>query len=71
MVVDIEENMDEGYDGWLEGQGILAALGPLWTDLSQGNYACFYLIRAHFIKTTYSLTILPLAAPFPCSTLKK
>ncbi len=49
VVVDIDENLEEGYGGWLEGEGILAALGPLWTDITQGNYACLYLIRAHFI----------------------
>lgn len=49
VVVDINETMEEGYDGWLEGEGILETLGPLWTDITQGNYACLYLIRAQFI----------------------
>ena len=48
VVVDIEENAEEGYGFWVEGEGILPALASLWTDIANGNYACLYLAWVHF-----------------------
>lgn len=48
VVVDIEENAEGGYDFWVEGEGVLPAVAPLWADIINGNYACLYLAWVHF-----------------------
>lgn len=48
VVVDIDENLEEGFDNWVEGEGILSGLASLWTDIVNGNYACLYLAWANF-----------------------
>lgn len=48
VVVDIDESLEEGYDGWVEGEGILSSLTPIWTDILRGNYAGLYAVWVHF-----------------------
>ncbi len=48
VVVDMAENVEEGYDFWVEGEGILPTLAQIWIDIANGNYACLYLAWAHF-----------------------
>lgn len=48
VVIDIDENQEEGFDYWVDGEGILPAITPLWTDIYKGNYASLYLIWLHF-----------------------
>lgn len=48
VIIDIAENREDGLEGWMEGEGILLSLAPLWTDIYKGNYACLYLIWKHF-----------------------
>ncbi len=51
IIVDIDENSDGGSDDWVEGEGVLPTLTPLWTEIVNGNYACLYLLWMSFAAT--------------------
>ena len=48
VVIDIEENLEEGYEDWVECEDVLAAVTPLWNDIINGDYRSLYLIWSHF-----------------------
>jgi hypothetical protein len=48
LIIDIEENLEDGYDEWIESEGVLAGITGLWTEIMNGNYACLYLIWLEF-----------------------
>jgi hypothetical protein len=48
IIIDIEENLEDGFDDWIESEGVLAGITGLWTEILNGNYACLYLIWLKF-----------------------
>jgi hypothetical protein len=48
IIVDIEENKEEGYEEWIECEGTLAAVMPLWTDIMNGDFRSLYLVWSSF-----------------------
>jgi hypothetical protein len=48
VIVDIEENKEEGFDEWIDCEHTLAAASPLWNDILNGDYRCLYLIWSRF-----------------------
>jgi hypothetical protein len=55
VVVDIEENLEEGFSEWIESEGVLGNLDPIWTEVINGNYGFLYLIWAHFTTSLLKL----------------
>jgi hypothetical protein len=43
VILNIELNEEEGYDGWIEGEGILVGMVQLRHDLLRGDYRALYL----------------------------
>lgn len=37
VVIDIDENQEEGFAYWVDGEGVLPAITPLWTDIYKNN----------------------------------
>lgn len=58
VVVDIEENLEEGFDEWVDCESTLAAVTPLWNDILNGDYRSLYLIWSHFIGVAKEFEIL-------------
>ena len=58
VLVDIEENMEEGYDEWIECENTLGSITPLWTDIVNGDYRCLYLAWIHFTQCALENEIL-------------
>ena len=50
VVVDIEENLEEGFTEWLDCENTLAAVTPLWNDILNGDYRSLYLIWSQFVQ---------------------
>lgn len=50
VVIDIEENLEEGFTEWLDCESTLAAVTPLWNDILNGDYRSLYLIWSEFIQ---------------------
>ncbi len=50
IIIDIEEHLEEGYEDWVEGEGVLAGFAPLWNDLIAGDYAVLYLTWLDFAR---------------------
>lgn len=50
VVVDIEENLEEGFDTWIDCEDTLAAVTPLWNDILNGDYRCLYLMWHQFVE---------------------
>jgi hypothetical protein len=50
VVIDIEENLEEGFTEWLDCESTLAAVTPLWNDILNGDYSSLYLIWSQFIQ---------------------
>lgn len=50
VVIDIEENLEEGFTGWMDCEGTLAAITPLWNDILNGDYRSLYLIWSQFVQ---------------------
>jgi hypothetical protein len=48
IIIDIEENLEDGFDEWIESDGVLAGITGLWTEIVNGNYACLYLTWLKF-----------------------
>jgi hypothetical protein len=58
VVVDIEENCEEGYDSWLDCEDTLDSITPLWTDIVNGDYRCLYLAWVHFTQLALEYEVL-------------
>lgn len=52
VLLDITIDDDNGGWGWIEGEGMLADLLPLYEEIKNGNYQLFLLIA--FINAIYS-----------------
>jgi hypothetical protein len=50
VVIDIEENLEEGFTGWMDCESTLTAVTPLWNDILNGDYRSLYLIWSQFIQ---------------------
>jgi hypothetical protein len=50
VIVDIEENKEEGFDEWTDCEHTLAAVTPLWNDILNGDYRSLYLMWSRFTK---------------------
>ena len=50
IVINIEENLEEGFDEWVECEDTLGSITSLWTDIVNGDYRCLYLIWVHFAQ---------------------
>jgi hypothetical protein len=50
VVVDIEENLEEGYEEWIDCEDTLGGITSLWTDIVNGDYRCLYLAWVHFAQ---------------------
>ena len=50
VVINIEENLEEGFDEWTDCENTLAALTPLWNDILNGDYRSLYLIWMDFAE---------------------
>ena len=48
VVIDMEENLEEGYEDWIECEDTLSSLTSLWTDIVNGDYRCLYMGWLHF-----------------------
>jgi hypothetical protein len=58
VVVDIEENSEEGFDTWIECEDTLAAVAPLWNDILNGDYRCLYLMWHQFVEAAIEYELL-------------
>ena len=50
VVIDIEENLEEGFTRWMDCESTLAAITPLWNDILNGDYRSLYIIWSQFIQ---------------------
>jgi hypothetical protein len=50
VVIDIEENLEEGFTEWIGCESTLAAITPLWNDILNGDYRSLYIIWSQFIQ---------------------
>ncbi len=50
VLIDIEENLEEGFDTWIDCEETLAAITPLWNDVLNGDYRFLYLMWHQFIE---------------------
>ncbi len=58
VVVDIEENLEEGFSEWLDCENTLGAVTPLWNDILNGDYRSLYLIWSQFIQAAIEFELI-------------
>ncbi len=58
IVINIEENLEEGYDDWVDCEDTLGSITTLWTDIVNGDYRCLYLIWVHFAQMAIEYEVL-------------
>jgi hypothetical protein len=51
VILNIEHNEEDGYDGWIEGEGLLSGIVQLRDDILHGDWRALYLA---WLKATYS-----------------
>ena len=58
VVIDIEENLEEGFSDWIDCESTLAAVMALWTDILNNDYRSLYLIWSQMVKNAIQYEIL-------------
>ena len=58
MVIDIEENLEEGFSDWIDCESTLAAVTPLWNDILNNDYRSLYLIWSQLVQNAIQYEIL-------------
>lgn len=58
VVINIEENLEEGFDEWVECEDTLGGITSLWTDIVNCDYRSLYLIWVHFAQMAIEYEVL-------------
>lgn len=52
MVLDINVNIEDGFCDWVEGEGVLAELLPLYRQIKLGNYHLLKILASSYDAET-------------------